>query len=112
MDSERDQLLMWTIFGTLMVLGFLAGAARGWLPRAPRVAIIETVAGFAALLAVTIAWVVACPGCTSHVSYDSSRAIDLMAAVLWGGTFTLAILLFVRLGSLLHELAVWLRARA
>ena len=105
MDSTRDQLFIWTIFGTLMVLGFLSGALRGKLPRAPRIAIIVTVAGFAGLLAVTAGWVAACPGCTSHISYDSTRSVDLFAAIFWGGLFTFGILLFIRLGGIVSVLA-------
>lgn len=111
MDSTRDQLFIWTIFGTLTVLGFLAGAARARLPRAPYIAAFAIIIGYVALLVVTGAWVGACPSCSSHVSYDSSRAIDLMAAILWGGVFTFSILLFILLGGGVSSFVQWLLNR-
>ena len=99
MDSTRDQIFIWTIFGTLMVLGFLAGVARLRVPRAPGLAASAIVAAYVALLAVTGGWVAACPGCTSHISYDSARPVDLFAAIFLGGLFTAAIILFISLGT-------------
>ena len=111
MDNTRDLTIIWTIFGTLMVLGFLAGAARAKLPRGPYIAAFAIIIGYVALLVVTGGWVAACPGCTSHISYDSSRAIDLMAAILWGGAFTFSILLFILLGGGVSSFVQWLLNR-
>src|SRR3972149_6755945 len=98
MDSARDLLFIWTIFGTLMVLGFLAGAARVKVSRAPAIAATVVIAGYVALLAVTGGWVAACPSCSSHISYDSARGLDLIAAIFWGVFFTAGIVLFISLG--------------
>ena len=84
----------------LAALGFVAGASSARFPQAPRIAGLAIAAGYVVLLGITAAYAAACPGCTSHISYDSTRPIDLIAAVFWGGIFTAAIVLCISAGSI------------
>ncbi len=96
----REAVITFSLVSALAALGFGAGLARAWLPRAAGLAVAAIVIGYLALLAVTAGWVAACSGCASHISYDSARWLDLYAAIFWGGLFTAGIVLSVSVGSL------------
>jgi len=81
------------------MLGFVAGIFKSRFPLAARIFTLAVVAGYVAILALAGAWVAACPRCESHQSYDSTRALDLIMAFMWGGLFLLSILAFIRIGD-------------
>ncbi len=100
MEASWGGNLTLGLISALAALGFVAGASNARFPRAPWIAAAAVVMGYFALLAVTGGWVAACAGCSSHISYDSARWLDLYAAIFWGGLFTAGIVLSVSVGSL------------
>lgn len=96
---ETDGIWALVGVGVLCAAGFVAGLARLKSRRAPAIAGSVIVAGYLMLLAVTGIWVAACPGCTSHISYDSARPVDLIMAFFWGALFTTGIIMFILLGA-------------
>ncbi len=88
------------LVSALAAIGFVAGASRLRFARAPGIAVAAIIAGYVTLLVVAGAYVAACSSCTSHISDDSSRVIDLFVAILWGGLFTAGIVLCISAGSL------------
>ena len=101
-----------TGFGVLAIVGFLAGTAITKLPRAPAVVAGFALATYLVLVILAGVWVAACPGCTSHTSYDSSRWLDLTLAILWGGLLTAGVILLTSLGMGISLFARWLGERA
>lgn len=99
MEPSWGGNLTLALVSALAALGFVAGASRLRFARAPAIAIGTIIAGYVALLAVTGTYVAACPGCTSHISYDSSRGFDLFVAILWGALLTAGIVLCISIGS-------------
>lgn len=101
-----------TGFGLLAVVGFLAGTVMAKFPRGPAVVVGFAAAAYVVLVILAGVWVAACPGCTSYMSYDSSRTLDLAIAVLWGGILTAGVVIFTSLGMGISLFARWLRQRA
>ena len=101
-----------TGFGVLAIAGFLAGTVMAKFPRAPAIVAGFAVAAYVVLVVVAGVWVAACPGCTSYISYDSSRPIDLFVAIFWGGLLTAGVVLLTSLGMGISLFARWLRERA
>jgi hypothetical protein len=99
-DAARENLLIWTPYGIVVVLGFLAGLL--WpRSRAPFVAAAAIVMGYFVLIAVTGIWYAACRECEAYQSYDSTRLIDLYMAILFGAILAAGALLFVWLGTVI-----------
>lgn len=109
---SQDWVAALSGFGVLAIVGFLAGTGMAKFPLAPTVVAGFAVAAYVVLVILAGAWVAACPGCTSHTSYDSSRIIDLAVAVLWGGILTAGVVLLTSLGMGISLFARWLRQRA
>jgi len=99
MDGPEAALTL-SIVVTLAALGFGAGVASACFPRAPWIVAGVVMAGYVVLLIVTSVYTAACTSCTSHISYDSSRPIDLVVAVFWGALFTAGIVLCTAAGTL------------
>lgn len=97
MDSEWS--LAFGIVISLAALGFVAGLGKPVLANAARTVVVLVAFGYVTLLVVTGIYVAACPGCTSHLSYDSARIIDLIAAIFWGAVFLTGIVALTWLGS-------------
>lgn len=98
---------MWALIAVSVLagVGFLGGLARPKISATPAAVSMGVVIGYVLLLTVTGGWVTACPGCTSFVSYDSSRSLDLGVAIFWGAIFTAGIVLCTWLGAGIGALA-------
>ena len=95
-----DQEFVWAFVGVgaLCATGFVAGLAKPLSRSAPFVASSIVIAGYLILVAVTGAWVAACPGCAAYMSSDSARPLDLLLAAFYGGLFTAGIIVAIVLG--------------
>jgi len=87
------------IVGALGALGLAVGLARYLLPGVALWFRLAVVASYVLLLGVTATYVAVCPGCTSRMSYDSARSLELVLAIFWGVPSLAMILASVWLGQ-------------
>lgn len=102
MEGWESALTLGLVSG-LAAVGLLAGLGRGRFPRAPLALVLLATAGYLSLLTITGIYVAACPGCTSHISYDSARWADLYSAFFWGTLFLVGIVGVTWFGTMLSS---------
>ena len=68
-------------------LGFAAGVVGARFPMVPRIMLLASAVALVVGLAVTSAYVAACPRCTAYNREESSRWVWLYIALFWGPIF-------------------------
>jgi hypothetical protein len=109
-DIARENFLIWTPYGTFVVLGFLAGVLGTRVPRVPTIAFAAAILGYVTLITVTGAWFAACTDCESRY-VESTRQFELIMAIVWGAVLTAGIIIFTSLGVGISTFARWLSSR-
>jgi hypothetical protein len=94
-----DNEWTWLGVGAVAAIGFLAGLARSFVPAAPAIFGWAVVAAYIAMLVVVGVWWASCTTCASPQSYDSTRALDFMVTLFWGGLSVAGILMVTWLGA-------------
>jgi hypothetical protein len=100
------------IVAAVAALGFIAGLMGIRYAKAPWIATGLILLGYGVLVAVSIGWYESCRNCESAFSYDSTRGLEVLLALVWGFFVAAPIIAIIWLGALLSRVFVHLRRGA